>query len=94
MGRRVLEGELGRELAVNSAGEVDTRRYSVDESRHLASHSTDLSRAFATRSSILSAGGAVSALSVSYGAVMKLLRGLETLCCLSINHIWRKSQVE
>ena len=94
MGRGVLEGELGRELAVNSAGEVDSKRYSVDESRHLADHSTDLSRAFATKSSILSAGGAVSALSVSYGAVMKLWRGLETLCCLTINHVCRKSQVE
>ena len=94
MGRRVLEGELGRELAVDSAGEVDSRRYLVDESRHPAKYFTDLSRAFATRSSILSAGGAVSAFSVSYEAVMKLLRGLGTLCCLSINHIWRKSQIE
>ena len=94
MGRGVFEGELGRELAVDSAGEMDSRRYSVDESGHLASHFTDLSRGFATRSSILSAGGAVSALSVSYGAVIELLRGLETLCCLSINHICRKIQVE
>ena len=94
MGRGVLEGELDRELAVDSAGEMDSRRYSVDESGHLASHFTDLSQAFATRSSILSAGGAVSALSVSHGAVMKLLRGLETLCCLTINHICRKSQVD
>ena len=78
MGRRVLEGELGRELAVDSAGEMDSRRHSVDESEDLASHPTDLSRAFETKSSILSAGGAVSALSVSYGAVMRFLRGLET----------------
>ena len=90
----MLEGKLGRELAVDSAGEMDSRRYSVDESGHLARQFTDLSQAFETRSSILSAGGAVSALSVSYGAVVKLLRGLETLYYLSINHIWRKSQVE
>ena len=94
MGRGVLKGELGRELAVDSAGEMDSKRCSADESGHLASHYTDLSRAFATRSSILSAGVAVSALSVGYGAVMKLLRGLKTLCCLSINHICRNSQVE
>ena len=94
MGRGVLEGELGREFAVDSAGEVDSKTYSADESGHLARQSTDLNRAFATRSSILSAGGAVSVLSVSYGAVVRLLRGLETLCCLSVNHICRKTQVE
>ena len=90
----MLEGELGRELAVDSAGKMDPTEYSVDESGYLLRLFTDLSLAFATRSSILSAGCAVSALSVSYGAVVKLLRGLETLCDLSINHSWGKSQVE
>ena len=91
MGRGVLEGKVCREFAVDGAGKMDSRRYSVDESGHLARQFTDLNRAFVTRSSILSAGVAVSVLSVSYGAVMKLLRGLETLCALSINHICRKS---
>lgn len=36
----------------------------------------------------------MSALSVSYGAVMKLLRGLETLWRLSDDHIWRESQLD
>ena len=51
----VLEGELGRELAIDGAGEMNSGLYSVDGIEIIASVHTDLSPVFETRSSILSA---------------------------------------
>ena len=68
MRRRVLEGELGRELAVDSTGEVNSGLYSVDRTRVIANGYTDLSPAFETRNSIspaFSSIGGIFALSVS-----------------------------
>ena len=50
----VLESELGRELAIDSARKVDPGLYSVDGTKDMESHHTDLSLVFETRSCILS----------------------------------------
>ncbi len=78
---RMLKGELGCELAVDGAREVDSAVCQIDVFEGIARIHTDPSPVFETRSSILSVfwGCAVaSALSMNCEAAMWLLRDSET----------------